>query len=151
VGLGSGVLAGVGATVAGGGVETGVDVLLGSVLGELAGPALGEACGALVGASAGAGSRRVGGTIASTAGTASPIVPRAVCGIGEKFWVAVPYSGPGAPFGSAGVQRKTSSARIARLANDDAIRFLGEPLPHRQSPTKIRFNTVKTTTPRPRT
>lgn len=85
------MLAGVGATVAGGGVENGVtvDALLGTALGELAGAELGEACGTLEGDASGAGSRSVGGTIALTAGIASPIVPRAVCGIGEKFCVAV--------------------------------------------------------------
>jgi hypothetical protein len=85
------VLAGVGATVAGGSVDSGVtvEVLLGTALGELAGAELGDACGALVDAGAGAGSRSGAGTITSTAGTASPIVPRAVCGIGEKFCVAV--------------------------------------------------------------
>ena len=71
--------------------------------------------------------------------------------MGEKFCVAVAYSGPGAPFGSAGVQRKTSRPRMARLANDDAIRLVGEPLPHCQSPTKMRFSTVNTTMPRPTT
>ncbi len=40
---------------------------------------------------------------------------------------------------------------MARLAKDEAIRLTGEPLPHFQSPTKTRFNTVNTTTPRPST
>lgn len=78
-----------GAAVAGGTVESGVTVelLLGTAVGELAGVALGDACGSADG-DAGT-SRSVCGTIASTAGTASPIVPRAVSRIGEKFWVAV--------------------------------------------------------------
>ncbi len=62
-------------------------MLVGAALGELAGDALGDASGTTVGDAA--GSRSVEGTTASTAGTASPTVPRAVSGIGEKFCVAV--------------------------------------------------------------
>ncbi|TME63407.1 MAG: hypothetical protein E6I54_07355 [Chloroflexi bacterium] len=78
--VGTGVLAGaVGAVVAGavGGVT--LEELLGTALGD-PGTALGAGRGA---------SRRVGGTSVSTAGTASPSVPRAFSGIGAKFPDAV--------------------------------------------------------------
>src|SRR5438105_182373 len=79
--VGTGVLAGAVGAVVAGAVDGGV------TREELPGTARGEP-GTALGAGRGA-SRRVGGTIVSTAGTASPSVPRAFSGIGAKFPDAV--------------------------------------------------------------
>jgi hypothetical protein len=69
--------------VVGGWVEKGFTVVVGTALGEGVAEA-GTDVGVASGATVGLGSRNAGGTIASTAGTASPSVPRAVGGIGTK-------------------------------------------------------------------